>query len=173
MRNTSVRKPRAIGVALFAISAIGLVGGGVWVLGWMVLASTMESTEGKVLQVDIRHEVGGKKNLHYPEIAYEYSVEGMTYHGDVYSLIPLDDSGTEQWANDVVEQYSVGDACVVYYRKNNPHQSALTRSPSNGTVGFSVGMILLGLFALTLTRARLRSVQKISSCTFNMPQANH
>lgn len=163
MRNKPPQKIPVIRITILLLSGIGMIGISVWTLGSMVWASTLESTEGKVLQVDIRHVVGGTTNLHTPEIEYEYSVAGKTYHGDVYSLISFDNDGTEQWANEVVDRYPVGEACVVYYRKSKPNQCALTRSPHMRSVALSVGLIFLGLIAVCSTLITLSTLRRRKS----------
>jgi hypothetical protein len=71
---------------------------------------------------------GGETTSVYPKIVYEYGVGGQTYQND--NIRPGDDHFSANFgsrAYDIVDQYPVGSAVIVYYNPANPAQSSLER----------------------------------------------
>lgn len=87
------------------------------------------STTGTVLSGKIQSTVSGRINLHKPIIQYEYVVAGKKYIGSRYTLVPMDDEGTEEWARGILATHPAGSKCRVFYRPGHPDASVLRRTP--------------------------------------------
>ncbi len=95
-----------------------------------------QPVRGQVLSSDVVRI--GKK--YAPEIEYAYSVNDRAFTGKIYN--PVDQSGTETWAESVAGTYLPGFPCTVYIHAARPESSALSIQPRQSD------WILLGLGAL-------------------------
>ena len=117
--------------------------------GWIIMtwakATAFSSTSGTVLSTAIKEDAGRK--LFHPQIEYTFVVNNRGYHSSIYSLIPFEDQGSDDWAKGVVKQYPPGTKCIVYYSPSEPSRCGLSRSLGNRSLAVSLSPVI-AFFAL-------------------------
>lgn len=83
-----------------------------------------------------------------PHVKYRYTYEGKTYTST--SLNPGTDKNryTDRARAEDVADYSKGDTVTAYVLPSNPGTAYLTEHPGRGSGGFTIAVIVGGLFAL-------------------------
>lgn len=109
------------------------------------------TTQGKVLSSEvgvgqsISTTVSGQssslKEMYYPDVCYEYTVNGITYENDRFWIDPKIQTNQRQSIELILTQFPVGKTITVYYHPNSPQESYLENLPD---VNFR-RMMLLGI----------------------------
>ncbi len=99
--------------------------------------------EGTVLSTTLKSNVRGRSSHHWPVIEYSYMVGNVTYRNDLFN--PLNDDGTEKWAREILQQYSLGAVCSVFYNPSDPQEAVLSRTPNYSTVSVAIIFTALGV----------------------------
>ncbi|PSQ15813.1 hypothetical protein BRD00_12405 [Halobacteriales archaeon QS_8_69_26] len=121
---------------LGVVATVLLVGGLVSVAGggWLLAAeerglSDVREAEGTVASVGLDRSDGTV----YPNVTYEYEVDGTTYVSrDVYPPPDEREGGDEEWAREVTAEYYAGQDVTVYYRAGDPGQGTLHQDRTPG-----------------------------------------
>ena len=110
-------------------------------------------TSGKILQVKVRGDSLGSKLDYYPDVLFEYFVDGKSIWGWQFSFEELPREKT-YWENRL-QKYSVGSPVSVYYNAAMPKESilekkheSLFRNWTKMTLG--LGFMLVGLLLTIL-----------------------
>ncbi len=105
------------------------------------------TTQAKVLssQVGVGHKTDAVlKEMYYPEVSYEYTVNGQTYQGNRFWPEKLQISHADKIQSTIAE-YPVGSQVIVYYNPQNPADAYL--QPLKGSAPNQM-MIMAMIFAL-------------------------
>jgi hypothetical protein len=124
-----------VGSAMLAIAAFMTI--------QSVRAVWFRPVRGTVIAKRLQSNVVGRINLHRPIVEYSYVVGGVQYQNDAFTL--LDDDGTEQWATLILEEYTVGTPCTVYYSPLNPKTSVLSKWPTPRCAWITLCLAILGV----------------------------
>jgi len=84
------------------------------------------------------------RNSHYPDIAYQYQVNGQDYTHNRYSQRPTLINNTSIIQR-IVNNYPVGATVTVYYDSENPQKSFLQKG-----YGGAVNLIIMGVVLVTV-----------------------
>jgi hypothetical protein len=89
---------------------------------------TYEPADARVISsiAAFRRDRGGRS--FYPEITYEYEVNGTKYQSTNVTAIWI--SSGEAWANSVAARYRTGTSCKAFYNPEKPEQAILLREYS-------------------------------------------
>jgi hypothetical protein len=128
-----------------------IAGGGLLIIAAVMAVEILRavwfrSVQGTVVSTKLESVVSGRINLHKPVIEYSYVVGGTPYQNNTFTLV--DDDGTDQWARSVLEDYTVGATCTVYYNPFNPQTSALSTRPTSRALWLMIGFTFLGVVHL-------------------------
>lgn len=82
-------------------------------------------TPGKLLRVAVRGDSGGSSGDYYPDVLYEYSVEGRGIWG--WRLSYEDEPKPEQYWKERLSGYRVGATVPVYFNPEEPKDSIVER----------------------------------------------
>jgi len=111
--------------------------------------NSYESTEATVLSSEVEVEVDrtgdGTERTYYPEITYEYTVDGQTYENSNVMPGPGQSSTGQNRANNLVEDHPEGETVTAYYDPENPSNSFLVKNQQLMFLGVAA---FGGLFAL-------------------------
>lgn len=121
---------------LGAVAAVLLVGGilAATVGGWLVVQqeerlSDVQEANGTVVSIEV-DRAGGD---YYPNVTYEYYVDGTTYvDRDLYPPPGERRGGDEEWAREVTAEYRTGEPVTVYYRDGDPERATLHEDRTPG-----------------------------------------
>jgi hypothetical protein len=164
---------------------LGAVCGGLVVLlvaalgGYLVFASirgrrkaqasqNWPTATGRVLEARLQHSTtsdaeGDMTTSYYPQVEYEYVVQGQTFHGNKIAFGPQKTSSSQSKAQTTLASYPPGVAIPVYYNPVQPQEAVLEKSAPAGMMGLIIGIILVvisaclglgGAFALLLASVR-------------------
>jgi hypothetical protein len=83
----------------------------------------------------------------FPDVRYQYTVEGISYTSDRVSLgLVYGTNLTSRVARTVLDRYPVGQAVTVFFDPSHPERSCLERSGRELTITMLiVGILFLGL----------------------------
>ena len=102
-------------------------------LGWI-------SVEGSVINTYIEEYRDADQEVTYtPRIIYEYTVDGQTYTSQQIAFGIEQSYGSQNRADDVLEDFPVGNPVTVYYDPEDPGNAVLDRS-----AGRNIFFIILG-----------------------------
>jgi Protein of unknown function (DUF3592) len=112
------------------IFCLGLVGLMTYLWQRAMMAKSWPRTTGKII-----HATVGKNQqrnpdlftlsiLFYPDIRYEYTVEGVKYLSDRYAMLPKT-SPKEIVVANLVNRYSAGQSVIVYFNPQEPAVSVI------------------------------------------------
>lgn len=113
-----------------------LVGGVVSAVGggWLLYdqergLSDVREANGTVTSVGLDREDGRV----YPNVTYEYEVDGTTYTArNIYPPPDERQGGDEEWAREITAEYFEGQELTVYYRDGEPEQGTLHQDREPG-----------------------------------------
>lgn len=121
--------------------------------------SEFEPVQAKVLQSELRSQTetdsGARATTYFPEIEYEYTVDGETYTSD--SVYPGRLGGTSNRSENqaIVADHSVGDRVEAYYHPEDPTRSFLVdkSSTKQAVLGILASIVLgsIGLYMFWIT----------------------
>jgi hypothetical protein len=121
--------------------------------------SEFEPVQAEVLHSELRSQTetdsGARTTTYFPDIEYEYTVDGETYTSD--SVYPGRLGGTsDRSANQsIVDDHSAGDRIEAYYHPEDPARSFLVdkSSTKQAVLGILAGIVLgsIGLYMLWMT----------------------
>jgi hypothetical protein len=129
--------------------------------GWSILERARASAAwptmtGTVVSSDVRSErTPGKGVTYWPEVHYEYVVDGTTYSSN---RIRFGEYGTDraQPARAIANRYRTGDAVVVHIDPEDPARAVLEAGAgwsSYGILGGGVLFLVVGIVSLVRTLA--------------------
>lgn len=106
-------------------------------------------TTGKVIAANVearrgRSGTSGYSTSYYPNVVYEYEVNGQRYQNNRMYVGMQVGRGNYMTIQQQINHYPVGSPVQVYYDPNNPSQSVLERtSPGSRVLGFAVILIIV------------------------------
>jgi hypothetical protein len=121
-------------------------------LGWGMMAYALHERKdalswptagGRVVRssVNTKQDVETQENLYWPQIVYEYWVNGKSHVSDVLEF--GDPNRDEKQSEEVVQQYPPGASVIAYYNPQRPAEASLKPGKLNGNVLICGCMILL------------------------------
>lgn len=122
------------------IFGLGIIGISIFKTYRMIDGSSWPETNGKIVRSATRIGINGTR---WPDIQYQYWVNGLEYTGNRISLGGLWGLfGRYDWVYELVKLYSIGADVTVFYNPRNPKASCLRKE------GWSTISILyiVGLF---------------------------
>lgn len=110
-------------------------------------------THSKVASEYSRDSDGRTTKMYYPNIKYDYAVNGVDYKGDKYEL-KVTKSSPDTFARNIVNEFKLGKAVPVYYNPANPSIAILSPGVSFMTSLFLYvfGFIVLCLWSYLIFR---------------------
>lgn len=134
--------PAALGLAAVIGILFMLVGGATYAVNANAI-SNAETTEATVVATEIGESVSpdsvGKN--YYPVVFYNYTVDGQEYEGSNLRSGSGRQVGGRFWAEDIVDEYEVGEAITVHYTPSDPSNSFI----KNSMPLYPYGLIVFGL----------------------------
>ncbi len=108
----------------------------------------MATTEGRFLQVKVRKDSVGSKDDWYPDVLYEYFIEGKSVWG--WRLSYEEEPGTREFWEKRLSGYSAGATVPVYYDAAFPKDSILQKQHDSLVriwmkMALGAGFLLAGL----------------------------
>lgn len=123
------RRLGVVAVVLLVAGVCSAVVGGYLVVQQERAVSELDEADGTVRSVGV-DRVG---DTYYPNVTYEYAVEGTTYVSrDLYPPADERKGGDEDWAREVAGKYGEGDEVSVYYRPGDPGLGTLRQDRTPG-----------------------------------------
>lgn len=124
-----------IGFILLFTIGVYLLGGTLLVFYKQWMTFKFNETEGKVISSEIGHKIHargrgmGVIDVYYPKIVYEYKVNNNIYKNNVFKLISFFGTGNTKLTKwqEIVNCYSPGEKCKIYYNPSNLRESCLIR----------------------------------------------
>ena len=132
----------------FVCSAGGLLASILGFISRQKLADskTWPKTTGEIIRSSIKYDYNSNRNIVRPDVAYEYTVEGVKYVSTQLSLVEVNASFAEP-AERKAEKYSSGQIVDVYYNPKKPSEAVLNlQDPTHGALPWLivvVGVILV------------------------------
>lgn len=113
------------------------------------------TTQATVLssQVGVGHKSDSVlKEMYYPEVSYEYTVNGVTYQGNCFwpEKLQLNQADKIQSA---IAQYPVGAQVMVYYNPQNPTDAYLQPLTGSAPNQMMLWAMIFGLFFMVVVIA--------------------
>lgn len=143
------------------LSALGLAMAafGVYFIGYSNDATSWPSVEGRIVQTTVRtwtpRRPGGagtdserqRRRRFYPEVTYQWAVDGQTFTGSRYSLGESQDDHEERAdAVEAARRFPAGGPIEVFYDPADPSSAVLDRSRQGGAfVPLPLGLLMLGV----------------------------
>ncbi len=142
----------AIIIAFIPIFGIVVIGQGLSTFNTGMASSTWPHVTGKMVRASVRTQGTVEQNsyrnrptspTYYPEVTYEYTVNGQTYQSTRFTA---QDSGysTSLEAFNAIDQVNGKDGLTVYYNPGNPKDAML----KPGVSGNSYGSLFVGILLL-------------------------
>jgi len=112
-------------------------------------AKAWPTVEGRITSSEVdsywkRDRDSGSTRMHEAKIAYEYTVDGVSYESTKISFMSSSSSLRGQ-AQAMVRKYPAGGTATVYYNPSNPQEAVLEPGAAGGAMIF---MAAGGIFAL-------------------------
>ncbi|MDO9088334.1 MAG: DUF3592 domain-containing protein [Anaerolineaceae bacterium] len=125
------------------------------------------STPGRLVSAEVKQslsvedEFGQSKPIYYPEVRYEYEVNGRTFPGKRLSF-----GGSETFANgndasNRIAGFEPGAVLKVYYDPNDPGKSVLDRVAKKSSLVIVMGVFFIGLGLCALASVLVMAVLRI------------
>jgi hypothetical protein len=108
-----------------------------------VLFATVESRRG-------RSGRSGYSTSYYPNVIYEYTVNGQRYQGNRLTFGTQVGRGSYNTVQRQVDSYSVGGSIQVYYNPDNPAEAVLEKTAPAGKIYLFVAALIIAILACTL-----------------------
>ena len=147
-----------LGVVVIIVAGAAAAGFGGYM--WMEQGERIdsyESTEATVLSSEVDVEVrndpdsSGRERTYYPEVTYEYTVDGQTYESSNVMPGPGRSSTGENRAESLVEDHPEGETVTAYYDPENPSNAFLVKNQQLlflGIAAFGGIFVLAGIGSL-------------------------
>lgn len=115
---------------------------------WLGIESLFwPSTNGIIVDTELfQKPTKGKGSLWQPLVAYEYSIDGHAYQGRTLSFRYF--VLGKAWAKQQIQDFTPGNAVVVYYRPSKPEKACL--KPGPGIRGTIFAVLVLPMILLIL-----------------------
>jgi hypothetical protein len=162
--------------AYAAVQAALLLGAGGLLLlaAWMAWGTSRQianshasvdwpTTEGTVQQSYVAHTSGaaGTARSQSAVLRYQYQVDGRAYEGRNWTLDP-NGKGRQRTAQEVVDQYPVGDRVTVFYHPDRPREAVLEAGGSAaGSWTLAGGMVLVVVVLAVVSALMLRAAVRL------------
>jgi hypothetical protein len=133
------------------------------------------TTMGRVITATVEQRrssssEGGYSTSHYPQVIYEYTVNGQKYMGSKINFGMEVGYGWAGMAERIIAKYPVGGMVQVYYDPGDPIQAVLERS-SGSSSKILIGVAVVILVILGVTVAFTTGINNlVSGVTSNLPK---
>ena len=131
-------------------------------------SSTWPVAEGVITAAEVvrRSGSGDSGPTYRPDISYDYTVDGVTRHGDRIYFGGAVSTSNRGWARGIVERYPVGRQVTVHYSPDDPALAVLEPGmtwvvwmmPGIGAVLFLVGVVMMVAMPRLMGRMTGRTV---------------
>lgn len=147
-----------VGILLIVVIGLAMAGFGGYM--WMEQGERIDSyeqTEATVVSSDVDRRTsstseGGTSTTYYPEVTYEYTVDGEAYQSENVMPGPGETGkGQRGWAEGIVEDHPEGETVTAYYDPEDPSNAFLVKNREVmflGVAGFGGLFALLGVWSL-------------------------
>lgn len=109
-------------------------------------SKTWPKTTGNIIRSSIKYDRCNYQTVACPDVAYEYTVEGVKYVSTQLALIEVNGSFAEP-AESKAGKYSRGQIVDVYYNPKKPGDAVLSlQDPTHGALPWVI--IIVGIIAL-------------------------
>jgi hypothetical protein len=110
---------------------------------------------GRVLSADVEtrrssSSEGGYTTSYYPNVLYEYQVDGKSYRSNQFYVAMPVGLGNYAKVHQQVLQYPVGSMVEVYYNPADPTQAALVPSAPSSSILIWVVVLIVVILAVTV-----------------------
>lgn len=118
-------------------------------------ARNWPTTMGRVLSAEVEtrrshSSEGGYSTAYYPNVLYEYQVDGRPYRSNQFYVAMPVGLGNYAKVHQQVINYPVGSMVEVYYNPEDPSQAALVPSAPSSKVLIWVVILIVVILAVTL-----------------------
>jgi hypothetical protein len=116
-----------------------------WLIGRLRFAgqrSAWRQTTGRILRADVMDDGDGG---YYPQVAYEYMVDGKRYEAERLSLGLVITQGSRARIEQQIQAYPPGKTVAVYYNPRKPSQAALEMNARSNQGSADRGNFLRGV----------------------------
>ncbi|HSH05695.1 MAG TPA: DUF3592 domain-containing protein [Anaerolineae bacterium] len=151
-----------LGTIVF-LTVFTLVGGSLSYFGWGFVqeaqaSATWPSTPGEITWSQVSVDSDSDGTTYGADIGFEYVVRDRLYTGDRVTVLEVSSSSLSR-AQNIVNQYPVGEQVTVYYNPDNPEASVLEAGtqPSSYFI-FAIGLCFLCVPALAFPTILIRAV---------------
>ncbi len=114
-------------------------------------SSSWPSTQGKIIKAEVYEgesipdEFGQSKTIFYPQVKYEYQVQGIMYTGQKLSFGGSETFANYQDATGRIAALTPGSLVHVYYDPSNPDKAVLDRIAKKTSMGIILGSVFIAL----------------------------
>jgi Protein of unknown function (DUF3592) len=129
-----------------------------WLRGRRQVSSALNwpAVSGKVVfaTVETRHShssSGGTSTAYYPNVTYEYTINGQRYQSSQISFGSQVGLGNYNAVLKKVVGYPINSMVQVYYNPDNPAQAVLEKSAPASKIFLFVAVLIVAILACTLT----------------------
>ena len=98
-----------------------------------------------IIRLTVRPDYDTESNLHVPVVEYKYTVDGKSYVGNRLSF--YDSAMIEINAQEIIDQFHVGEIVKIHYNPEIPQISVIDRKRSSFS---SVVKFIPGLLAIAI-----------------------
>jgi hypothetical protein len=106
-------------------------------------SASWPATGGRILQSEVVYRHDSDSGAYYPQVFYEYQINGQTYRNSRIRFGMQMGFGAASVSQRVVSKYPVGTIQPVYFNPADPTQSVLDRS--TGGANTVLGCVIAGL----------------------------
>lgn len=107
------------------------------------------TTQGRVASSEIKrvvhHDSHGTHTSLQLAIQYDYTVDGIPYVGDKYTIGPIAKGINPSKVQETLDRYPAGATVTVYYNPKNPQEACLERVAPLSNLTLIIGIVLLAI----------------------------
>ena len=143
---------------LFIVVGVAVFGAGIWTLVKSIRTEHWPVTDGVIQSAQQESHSGDHGTTYSAEVTYTYQVSGVNYTGRKISIGAM--SSSSQYAQGILDRYSVGKNVSVYYSPTDPAEAVLETGIHGGTwicLGVGTAFGLAGLMFLQIFRAAAKA----------------
>jgi len=118
--------------------------------------STIGTIGASSVQARTSRTSSGRSTAFYPEVLYQYEVDGRKYLGQRIAFGSQVGYSDSNRAHAIVDRYVPGNQIRVYYNPNNPGDAVLERSAGTSSrIFFWVAILILVILCITVVPTML------------------
>lgn len=144
---------------VLTVLGLSMAAFGIYFIGYSNEATSWPSVEGRIVQTTVRAWTPGgtgraltpserqRRRRFYPEVTYQWTVNGQSFTGSRYSLGESQDDHAERAeAVEAARRFPAGGPIEVFYDPDDPSSAVLNRARQGGAyVPLPLGLLMLGV----------------------------